>query len=317
MKEKYVLLGGSGYVGQAFVQELSRRGLDYVNVARAETDYTKYPILVQLLRDEQATFLINCAGYTGRPNVDACERNQADTILGNVVLSQTIADACEAAGVAWGQVSSGCIYTGAKLRLPGQPERIERDLMLPHVRKLWQADPTILYGFSESDEPNFSFRRPPCSFYSGVKSLSEEVLSGRGRLYIWRLRIPFDHLHGPRNFLTKIMSYPRLYDNVNSLSHRGEFARICLDLWEKRVPFGTYNVTNPGWVTTRQVAEMLRARLGIQRPFDYFADDNEFYQAAVAPRSNTILDTSKIEAADVGVRSVEEALEDALSHWQP
>lgn len=316
MSEKYVLLGGSGYVGQAFQQELEKRGVPYVNVSRAQVDYTQYRPLLGLLRDEKATFLINCAGFTGKPNVDACEKNRADTILGNVILPQTIADACEAAGVAWGQVSSGCIYAGAKLCVPGQPERVERDLMQPEVKRLWQADPSILRGFTETDTPNFSFRSPPCSFYSGTKALGEEVLSGRDNLYVWRLRIPFDHLNGPRNYLTKILSYQRVYDNVNSLSHRSDFAKACLDLWRTRAPFGVYNVTNPGWVTTRQVAEMLKARLGIDREFDYFADDTDFYKAAVAPRSNTIMNTAKIEATDVGLRSVEEALDEALGSWK-
>ena len=48
-----------------------------------------------------------------------------------------------------------------------------------------------------------------------------------------------------------------MYDNVNSISHRADFARACLDLWKRRAPFGTYNVTNPGFVTTRQVVELI------------------------------------------------------------
>ena len=53
-----------------------------------------------------------------------------------------------------------------------------------------------------------------------------------------------------------------MYDNVNSISHRGDFARACLALWDYRAPFGAYNITNPGFVTTRQVVEMIRKILG-------------------------------------------------------
>ena len=50
------------------------------------------------------------------------------------------------------------------------------------------------------------------------------------------------------------MSYDRLLDAENSISHLGEFVSATWQTWAKKVQFGTYNVTNPGYVTTRQVA---------------------------------------------------------------
>jgi dTDP-4-dehydrorhamnose reductase len=105
---------------------------------------------------------------------------------------------------------------------------------------------------------------------------------------------------------------------VNSLSHRGEFVRACLDLWERRAPFGTYNVTNPGAVTTRQVVERIRRLLQPKRDFEFWTDDAEFYRlAAKTPRSNCILDVSKLRDAGVAMRPVEQALDDALQNWKP
>lgn len=310
--EKFVLLGHTGYIGEAFATELAARGEETICLSRRQLDYTSFSTLRRFLTDVRPSFLINCAGYTGKPNVDACESKQADTILGNVSLPQTIADACEVTGVPWGQVSSGCIYSGAKLRVPGRPDRIEKDLMAPAVRPLWETDPSILFGFTEEDPPNFSFRDPPCSFYSGTKALGEEVLAGRDNMYVCRLRIPFDHVDSPRNYLTKIQTYAQVYDNVNSLSHRGDFARACLDLWQVRAPFGTYNVTNPGWVTTRQVVELLQQKLGLSRSFVYFENDAEFYQKAAAPRSNTVLETAKLRSTGISLRAVEEVLVETL-----
>ena len=109
-----------------------------------------------------------------------------------------------------------------------------------------------------------------------------------------------------------------MYDNVNSLSHRGDFVRACLDLWERRAPFGTYNVTNPGFVTTRQVIERIEKTLRPDRKFEFWADDEEFYKvAAKTPRSNCVLDVSKLLATGVKLRPVEEALDDSLSNWKP
>ena len=78
-----ILLGASGYIGQAFVAELSRRGVPFVPVSRADTDYTKFAPLLDFLRSRRPALVINAAGQAGRPNVDACEEQKAETLLGN------------------------------------------------------------------------------------------------------------------------------------------------------------------------------------------------------------------------------------------
>ncbi|MFM8357454.1 MAG: sugar nucleotide-binding protein, partial [Verrucomicrobiota bacterium] len=75
-----LLLGGTGYVGGAFQMELARRGIPFQTVSRPQLDYTRFDRLLGLLRDTRPRFLINCAGYTGKPNVDACEAHLADTL---------------------------------------------------------------------------------------------------------------------------------------------------------------------------------------------------------------------------------------------
>jgi nucleoside-diphosphate-sugar epimerase len=194
--------------------------------------------------------------------------------------------------------------------------RVERDLTVPEVRKVIDKNPQSIHGFTEEDEPNFTFRQPPCSFYSGTKALAEEALRNLPENYIWRLRIPFDHINSPRNFLSKLQYYPKVYNNVNSLSHRGDFVRACLDLWENKAAWGIYNVTNPGFVSSAQVVAMIQRILQPARPFKFWSDDAEFYtQAAKTPRSNCIMDVSKLLRARVKMRPVEEALDEALTSW--
>jgi dTDP-4-dehydrorhamnose reductase len=312
-----VLLGASGYIGQAFAGELRRRGRDFAPLSREKLDYTRFDLLLEFLRQAKPAFLINAAGFAGQPNVDACESARAETLQGNTLLPATIAHACSAANVPWGHVSSGCIYAGAWLAEAGL-RRVEKDLTRPEVQALRVSNQAAIAGFAETDPPNFSFRQPPCSFYSGTKALAEEAVTGLGRNYLWRLRIPFDEFDRPKNYLTKIQRYAKVYDNLNSLSHRGDFARACLDLWERRAPFGIYNVTNPGFVSTRQVAGWIEKTLRPARPIEFFASDEEFYQvAARTPRSNCILDVSKLLAAGVKIRPVDEAVLDSLKNWQP
>jgi dTDP-4-dehydrorhamnose reductase len=315
--QKIVLLGGTGYIGQAFRAELSRRDCECHALTRREGDYTRFEFLLGYLRKVQPAFLINAAGYTGKPNVDACETARADTLQGNTLFPQMVAQACEVAGVPWGHVSSGCIYSGAKIVSPEGQVTVEKDMTRPAAREVAERQRERVRGFTETDAPNFSFRDTPCSFYSGTKALGEEAIEGVGRSYIWRLRIPFDEVDNPRNYLTKIQRYSKVYDNVNSLSHRGDFVRACVDLWEARAPFGIYNVTNPGWVTTREVVEMMQSTIAQGRSFEFWESDDEFYRlGAKTPRSNCVLEVGKLLAAGVKLRPVKDAVADALRQWR-
>ena len=281
-----LLLGASGYIGEAFVAELLRRKKDVITLSRKQADYTRFDLLLDFLRAKKPSFVINCAGFTGKPNVDACELDKAGTLLGNTLLPQTIANACATAGIPWGHISSGCIYSGAKISENGQV-RVEKDMTKPELHALAEKKSPSIQGFTEADTPNFSFRDLPCSFYSGSKALGEEVIAGIGQSYVWRLRIPFDEFDNKRNYLSKIQRYPKVYENVNSISHRADYVSACLDLWERRAPFGTYNVTNPGYVTSRHVVELIEKYLKPARKFEFWSNDEEFYKSQQRRRAPT------------------------------
>lgn len=298
-----VVAGGTGYVGAEFLRQL---GSDGINLSRSECNNYDRASLRRVLLQLQPQFLVNCAGYTGKPNVDACELHQSECLEGNAVLPSILAEVCSELKIPWGHVSSGCIFLGSK---PGKQ------------------------GFRETDLPNFTFRQKNCSFYSGTKALGEELLgytptfrSGEWTWehratpenYIWRLRIPFSELAGPRNYLTKVLNYPRLLDVENSISHVREFVTTALLTWKNRLPFGIYHLTNPGYVSTREVTEMIREVLPSARDkFEFFESEEEFLRiAAKTPRSSCILDTSKIESYGLGMTPVREALLRALKNWK-
>lgn len=311
-----VLLGGSGYVGRAFQSLLAQRNVKVVAPTRQQMDYTDYRTLVEFLRAMKPEFLINAAGYTGKPNVDACETARADALLGNVTFPLTVSHACDVAGVPWGHVSSGCIYSGAIIQ-ENNTRRIEADMTTPAMKRQLIEKRETIHGFTELDPPNFSFRQPPCSFYSGTKALGEEVLSQDPQVYQWRLRIPFDEVDSSRNYLSKLQRYAKVYDNVNSVSHLGDYVRACFELWLARAPFGVYNVTNPGFVTSSEVVRMIENVLQPDKTFEFWEDDREFYRlAAATPRSNCVLDSSKLTGCGIAMRSVEEAILQALENWQ-
>jgi dTDP-4-dehydrorhamnose reductase len=284
------LLGGSGYVGHAYQALLTRKGIPFRNLRRAEVDYTNPAVLTAALKADRPDFLINAAGYTGKPNVDACELHKTDCLFGNGVLPGLVAQACNAAGVPWGHVSSGCIFTGAR------PDGS---------------------GFTETDAPNFTFRQNNCSFYSGTKALGEEAIAGEPNIYVWRLRIPFNEIDNPRNYLTKLMRYNTLLEATNSISQLEEFVAATFECWEKRVPFGLYNVTNPGQVTTHEVVELIKKTGVSNKNFTFFKDESDFMQkAAKTPRSNCVMDSTKLASVGIRLTEVHEAVDRDLRRWR-
>ena len=282
----FIILGSSGYVGSKIFHFLTKNRRQVIGVSRSEIDYSNPKILKEFLRSKKPRFLINAAGYTGKPNVDACELAKTDCLDGNAVLPGTIRQICEELNITWGHVSSGCIFSGRK------------------------SDGG---GWTENDSPNFSFRSPPCSFYSGSKALGEEVLEGAANCYIWRLRIPFNEERSPRNYLQKLLNYDSLLEAENSVSHLEEFCQKCVESIEREVEPGIYNMTNPGSVTTSQVTEWMRDEGVTDKQFKFFEDEEHFMnKAAKTPRSNCVLDTSKAEIAGIGMRPVEEAMRESI-----
>jgi dTDP-4-dehydrorhamnose reductase len=290
MSQPIWILGASGYVGHAYQRLLETRGIAARALPRSALDYYNLATLTAALREARPPFVVNCAGYTGKPNVDACELHKTECLNGNAILPGILRAACEATGTPWGHISSGCIFTGRR---------------------------TDGGGFRETDPPNFSFRTNNCSFYSGTKALGEEILAGAGNSYIWRLRIPFNEVDSPRNYLTKVLRYDRLLEAENSLSQLDEFVRATWECWEKRVPFGIYNVTNPGTVTTREVVDLIRQSGVSDKQFEFFSDESEFMQkAAKTPRSNCVLDSTKLLASGIVMSEVHDAIARGLKNWK-
>lgn len=285
-----LLLGSSGYIGSGFVRFFEANDIPFVGASRRDTDYTDRDALIALIDDVSPDFLINAAGFTGKPNVDACELHKSECLAANAVLPGTIRAACQLRRLPWGHVSSGCIYSGTR-----------RDGS----------------GFTEQDPPNFCFRSNHCSFYSGSKALGEECLQGAGDVYIWRLRMPFNNHDSPRNYLSKLQRYEMLLESTNSISELDESIRAAWECWDRRVEPGIYHLTNPGAVTTREITEMIRQELNPERTFRFFRDEQHFMQvAAKTPRSNCVLDSSKILRTGIRLTEAHQAVLRALRTWK-
>ncbi|MBT4191840.1 MAG: sugar nucleotide-binding protein, partial [Candidatus Diapherotrites archaeon] len=154
---KYLIIG-NGFIGNKF--------LNFLEDCEMSTKIIhSYVDALDEIRENAPQVVINCAGETGRPNVDWCEDNKQKTFDGNVLLPLNLAKACEETKTKLVHMGTGCVYVGDN---NGK-------------------------GFSEEDEPNFGG-----SFYSQTKMISESLLKDYDVLQL-RIRMPIDSAQGPRN----------------------------------------------------------------------------------------------------------------------
>jgi UDP-glucose 4,6-dehydratase len=126
----------------------------------------------------------------------------------------------------------------------------------------------------------------------------------------------FNEFDEDRNLLSRFRHGTRAHDDVNSITHLDEFVSACLELWERRAPFGIYNIVNPGAVSTRWIVALMMQIVNSPRQFDFWEPDGEVYVGRPrTPRSNCILDSGKLLALGVKMRPVEQALGDTVERW--
>lgn len=113
------------------------------------------------------------------------------------------------------------------------------------------------------------------------------------------------------------MRYYRLLDANNSNSHLGEFVARTYACWERRVQYGTDNVTNPGRVTAREVVGLISKYGIVDKEFQFFEDETDFMaKATKAPRSNYVMAPSKLGGVAIYMTPVVESIELCLNQWE-
>lgn len=276
---KPILLLGKGYIGTSLEQTLKQNGFVVESFNRAQLDYTSPVVLQKHIKERNGEYeaVINCSGYTGVPNVDACEKNKQDCWFWNVIVPRNVVLSSNAFSIPTIQVSSGCIYTG-------------------HEKE-----------FTEEDEPNFGLYNNGSSFYSKSKHACETIFQNCYG-YILRVRMPFDGTLMAKNYLNKIFKYDTLISQKNSLTSTYDLnAFICKFLYlYKTIPSGPLNVVNPGGVEAKEIVELLTKKEVINPDWN-FIDVKDLN--TVAQRSNCVLSTEKLRYYNLELPPAMQSLE--------
>ena len=266
---KALIFGSTGYLGEQFLQLYPDAVCPKIDIADAKA-------VADVLDKEKPDVVINCAGKTGRPNVDWCEDHKEETIHANVTGPLVLLEELQKRGIYWVHMSSGCIYEGDN----GGG------------------------GFTEDDAPNFYG-----SFYSRSKAWSDQILS-EFPVLILRIRMPFDDTLHPRSLITKIRKYNRVLDVPNTLTYLPDFREAARVLIEKRKT-GLYNIVNPGAVSPYHVMEAYKKIVDPEHTFEKLSLD-ELPDVTRAGRSNCVLSVQKLESEGIRMLSGKEAVNKAL-----
>ena len=256
-----ITLIGHGYMGDHIATEICKRNLPHHRIRHTDSI------------PKHTSVIINAAGYTGSPNVDACELHKQETIDGNVIWPVLLERRFPTTPIV--HISSGCVYTGYEQR------------------------------FTEDDYPNFDFNNG--SFYSGSKALAQKLLMPfMDKSYLLRIRMPFGDKDHPKNLLTKMKNYQKLVSYNNSLSYMPDVANFAIACALGSIPKGIYNVCNPGYSNAYEIIGMM----GIEKEF---ITQEQFKQTTLAPRSNCILSTDKIQSV-FPIQDIKTALLKAITN---
>lgn len=276
---KPILLLGKGYIGTSLEKTLIQNGFTVESYSRSQLDYTSPVALQNHIKERKGDYeaVINCSGYTGVPNVDACEKNKQDCWFWNVIVPRNVVLSSNAFSIPTIQVSSGCIYSGYDKE------------------------------YTEEDEPNFGLFNSNSSFYSKSKHACETIFQNCFG-YILRVRMPFDGTLMPKNYLNKIFKYNTLISQKNSLTSTTDFNTfVCKFLYLYRtIPSGPINVVNPGGIEAKEIVELLKKR-DVINPNWNFIDVNNLN--TVAQRSNCVLSADKLRYYNLELPPVRESLE--------
>lgn len=277
-----VLVLGKGYVGNEISRLLNRCNVHFKS--RKDLDYHDQGVLRRYIGNNDISYVINCAGFTGRPNVDECEEKREMCTELNVLVPLQIAESCKVLDVNYIHISSGCIYGGYEK------------------------------NYTEADTPNFGFYDNHSSFYSKTKHLYE-ILSNTGLTI--RVRMPFTPYYSSRNYLNKLINYDTLIECVNSKTYLPDLCNFIQHLIDNNVYVNTIralNFVNPNPLSTKEVVDLM-VKYGVctSTGKKYVYDIKELN--VKANRSNCVLENEKLKLLfpDFYIRSEREALEDALA----
>ena len=101
----FLIWGANGWIATHLKALLHQQ---HQNVKTTAVRMQEQTAVRQVLDNVNPTHVINCAGKTGRPNIDWCEDHKMETVESNVLGTLILAEECRARGVHCTVLATGC-----------------------------------------------------------------------------------------------------------------------------------------------------------------------------------------------------------------
>lgn len=259
---RFLVFGGGGWIGSMVVRILVEQGhtvIEATSRADVEKD-VEYELMY--CNADRVICLVGRTHGPGYGTIDYLEQpgklveNARDNLYAPFVLAML----CKEHNVHLTYMGTGCIFDGYD------------------------------EVFEEEDEPNFFG-----SSYSIIKGYTDRMMHlFEDSVLNLRLRMPISSDNGPRNFITKIMTYERICSLDNSMSVLPDLLPLLVDMSVRKVT-GTVNFTNPGVISHNEILAMVKEIYDPTFEWKNFTLDEQS-QVLLSKRSNNELDTTRLES---------------------
>ena len=288
-----LIFGGNGWIGSKVVDLLQSMNINYVKSLCRADDINAIKQELDLIGN-----ITHIMSFIGRTHgvyedqvigtIDYLEKpgKLVDNMKDNLFSPIALTELCKQRNIHFTYLGTGCIFEYDEQHLFG--------------------DATT--GFVEADLPNFVG-----SSYSIVKGYTDRMMQ---LLYSdtalnARIRMPItDELDSPRNFITKIIKYPKVCSIPNSMTVLDELLPVLIDLALKR-QVGTVNLTNPGLISHNEILTMYKEIVDPEFTWTNFTIEDQ-NQILASKRSNNCLDTSKLVSLCPSILPIQESVRNVI-----
>ena len=291
-KERILVFAPNSWIAGKFLSFLEKHPVPIWSLYLSPARLNNLAEVTAALDKFQPSTVINFGGRvrTAKHNtIDGLEsvEGQLVSVQDNILAPLLVANECAKRNiycVVWG---TGCIYNST----PSEPP------ILDHAK------------------PNFDG-----SIYSFCKGLTDQVLTRifREETLNLRIRMPVSDDLDCKGILGKVKHYKKLHNIQNSMTVLRDVFPIVIDLIKRKIT-GPINVVNPGHIDLITIRKKM-VHYNLVSPMDEceytFSNRDEMMKSTVAPRSNNILSTARLELLGYSLPSIHTSIEETLTQLQ-
>ena len=279
--------GSRGWIGGQFTPLLVARGFTVVAATSRADDRAAVTAEVAAVAPTHIVSLIGRTHGEGFSTIDYLEQpgklleNMTDNLYGPLVL----ASVANAKGCHMTYLGTGCIFSD---------------------------DGTAAHAFTESDAPNFFG-----SAYSTVKGFTDRLLTAEyaDSCLNVRIRMPLSGVPGPRDFISKLVSYAKICSVPNSMTVLPDVLPCIVECMERGVT-GPLNATNPGTIDHNTVLTLYKELVDPSHTWENIEEAELLSTCVKSARSNNALDTTRIQSLFPSLPPIHESVRRLLGTFR-